>query len=98
MNGNDTLVASTANSTLFGNPGSTTFAIGPGAGRDTIYNFQNSQDTLQFNHALFANFAAAMTSATQVGANTVFAIDANDSVTLENVNKNSLAASNFRFA
>jgi hypothetical protein len=39
-----------------------------------------------------------MTNATQVGANTVFAIDANDSVTLENVNKNSLAASNFRFA
>jgi hypothetical protein len=47
---------------------------------------------------LFANYAAAMTNATQVGANTVFAIDANDSVTLENVNKSSLAASNFRFA
>jgi hypothetical protein len=98
FNGNDTLVASTANSTLFGNPGNTTFAIGPGAGQDKIYNFTTSQDTLQFNHALFANFAAAMTNATQVGANTVFAIDANDSVTLENVNKNSLAASNFRFA
>jgi hypothetical protein len=39
-----------------------------------------------------------MTNATQVGANTVFAIDANDSVTLENVNKNGLAAGNFRFA
>jgi hypothetical protein len=39
-----------------------------------------------------------MTSATQVGVNTIFAIDANDSVTLENVNKNSLAASNFRFS
>jgi ELWxxDGT repeat protein len=98
FNGNDTLVASTANSTLFGNPGNTTFAIGPGAGQDKIYNFATSQDTLQFNPALFANFAAAMTHASQVGANTVFAIDANDSVTLENVNKSSLAASNFRFA
>jgi Ca2+-binding RTX toxin-like protein len=98
FNGNDTLVASAANSTLFGNPGNTTFSIGPGAGKDTIYNFQNSQDTLQFNHALFANFAAAMTSASQVDANTVFAIDANDSVTLENVNKSSLAASNFHFS
>jgi hypothetical protein len=98
FNGNDTLVASAADTTLYGNPGNTTFAIGPGAGQDKIYNFQNSQDTLQFNHALFANFAAAMTNATQVGANTVFAIDANDSVTLENVNKSSLAASNFRFA
>jgi hypothetical protein len=98
FNGNDTLVASAANSTLFGNPGNTTFAIGPGAGQDKIYNFATSQDTMQFNPALFANFAAAMTHASQVGANTVFAIDANDSVTLENVSKNSLAASNFRFS
>jgi hypothetical protein len=98
LNGNDTLVASTANSTLFGNPGNTTFAIGPSPGQDKIYNFATGQDTLQFNHALFANFAAAMTNATQVGANTVLSIDANDSVTLENVNKNSLTASNFRFS
>jgi ELWxxDGT repeat protein len=97
LNGNDTLVASTASATLFGNPGNTTFAIGPSAGQDKIYNFATGQDTLQFNHALFVNFAAAMTNATQVGANTVFAIDANDSVTLEKVNKSSLAASNFSF-
>jgi hypothetical protein len=32
-----------------------------------------------------------------VGADTVFTIDANDTVTLDNVNKTSLTASNFHF-
>jgi hypothetical protein len=39
-----------------------------------------------------------MADATQSGANTVFTIDTHDSVTLDNVNKTSLAASNFHFS
>ena len=50
-----------------------------------------------FNASLFANFAAAMADASQVGSNTVFTIDANDTVTLDFVNKSSLTASNFHF-
>jgi hypothetical protein len=96
--GNDTLVSSPANNILYGNPGNTTFVVGPGAGNDTIENFQTTQDTLQFSPSLFANFAAAMTHATQAGANTVFAIDANDSVTLQNVTLTNLTATNFNFA
>jgi hypothetical protein len=38
-----------------------------------------------------------MASASQVGANTVFTIGRSDSVTLDNVAKTSLAASNFNF-
>ena len=95
--GNDTLVASAANNTLYLNSGATTVVIGPGSGQDTILNFQTTQDTLQFSPSLFANYAAAMTSASQVGANTVFTIDANDSVTLQNVNMANLSAANFRF-
>ena len=95
--GNDTLVASAANDTLYANPGATTVVIGPGSGQDTILNFHTTQDTLQFSPSLFANYAAAMTSASQVGANTVFTIDANDSVTLQNVNMANLSAANFRF-
>ena len=60
-------------------------------------NFSTAKDTLQFNAALFVNFAAGITNATQVGANTVFAIDAGDSVTLDKVSKSSLTASNFHF-
>ncbi len=36
-----------------------------------------------------------MNATSKVGANTVFAIDANDTVTLDNVTKTSLANSNF---
>jgi len=96
--GNDTLVASAANDTLYANPGATTVVIGPGSGQDTILNFQTTQDTLQFSPSLFGNYAAAMTSASQVGANTVFTIDANDTVTLQNVNIANLSAANFRFS
>jgi hypothetical protein len=46
---------------------------------------------------LFANYTAALNSASQVGANTVFSVDANDSVTLENVQKSNLSATNFQF-
>ena len=52
---------------------------------------------MQFNATLFANFSAAMADANQVGANTVFSIDVNNSVTLDNVTKSSLTASNFHF-
>jgi len=52
---------------------------------------------LNFNASLFANFSAAMASASQVGANTVFTIDGSDSATLDNVNKNNLTAGNFHF-
>jgi hypothetical protein len=47
---------------------------------------------------LFANFSAAMAAASQSGANTVFTIDTNDTVTLDNVTKSSLASSNFHFS
>jgi hypothetical protein len=57
-----------------------------------------TKDTLQFNSTLFSNFAAAMNAASQVGANTVFTIDANDTVTLDNVTKTGLTASNFHFS
>jgi hypothetical protein len=67
-------------------------------GLDTVTNFGVAKDTLAFNATLFANFSAAMASAGQVGANTVFTIDADDKVTLDNVNKTSLTASNFHFA
>ena len=52
---------------------------------------------MQFNATLFSNFTAAMNHASQSGANTVFTIDTNDTVTLDNITKSSLTASNFRF-
>ena len=63
-----------------------------------VTNFGTAKDTLQFNATLFSNFTAAMNHASQSGANTVFTIDANDTVTLDSVTKTSLTAANFRLA
>ena len=87
-----------AGTTMTGGAGGDTFAFPNVMGHDSVTNFGTTKDTLNFNASLFANFAAAMSSASQVGANTVFTIDANDSVTLDNVAKTSLTASNFHFS
>jgi hypothetical protein len=92
------VVTGTAGTTMTGGTGRDTFAFPNAMGHDSVTNFGTAKDTLNFNATLFANFTAAMADATQVGANTVFTIDANDTVTLDNVNKTSLTAGNFRFA
>jgi len=91
-------VTGTAGTTLTGGAGHDTFAFPNAMGQDEVTNFGTAKDTLNFNASLFANFSAAMASASQVGANTVFTIDGSDSVTLDNVTKSSLAPSNFHFS
>jgi len=90
-------VTGTAGTTMTGGTGADTFAFPNVMGHDAVTNFGIAKDTLQFSATLFANFAAAMATASQAGANTVFTIDANDTVTLDNVNKSNLTASNFHF-
>ncbi len=90
-------VTGTAGTIMTGGTGHDTFAFPNVMGHDEVTNFGIAKDTLQFNATLFANFTAAMNAASQVGANTVFTIDANDTVTLDNVTKTSLTASNFHF-
>ncbi len=92
-------VLTTACVTLVGGSGRDTFDFAYNVtGKDTVTNFHTNKDVLQFNTSLFANFAAAMSHASQVGANTVITIDSHDSITLQNVNKTSLTANNFHFA
>jgi Ca2+-binding RTX toxin-like protein len=97
--GADTLyVTGTAGTIMTGGAGHDTFAFPNVMGKDEVTNFGLAKDTLQFNMTLFSNFTAAMNAASQAGANTVFTIDANDSVTLDNVTKTSLTAGNFHFS
>ena len=72
------------------------FAFNTGFGNNTVTDFNTSRDVLQFNHALFVNFAAAMADTKQVGANTAITYDANDSVALTGVAASHLTASNFK--
>jgi len=96
--GADTLyVAGTAGTIMTGGAGADTFAFPNVMGHDEVTNFGIAKDTLQFNATLFSNFTAAMSAASQVGANTVFTVDTNDTVTLDNVTKTSLTAGNFHF-
>jgi len=90
-------VTGVAGTILTGGAGADTFAFPDAMGHDEVTNFGVAKDTLQFNMTLFSNFTAAMNHASQSGANTVFTIDTNDTVTLDNVTKTSLTAGNFHF-
>ena len=97
--GTDTLYVCEGNgTTLVGGAGKDTFVFAVNqVGKDTITNFRASNEVLQFNSSLFANYSAAMTHTSQVGANTVITIDGQDTITLQNVAKTSLTANNFHF-
>ncbi len=53
---------------------------------------------LEFSIGLFADFDTAIASADQIGSDTVFAVDAETTLTLRGVQLASLAADDFRFA
>ncbi len=96
--GADTLVATgIAGTVMTGGAGADTFAFPNQMGHDVVTNFGLAKDTLQFSATLFANFSAAMAAASRIGLNTVFSIDASDTVQLNNITKTSLTASNFHF-
>ena len=83
---------------LTGRGGNDTFVFNPGFGNDKITDFDPSNDVIQFNLALFANYSPAMANTKQVGPDTVIAFNSNDAVTLANVSASSLSSSNFKFS
>jgi hypothetical protein len=66
-------------------------------GDSTITDVNTSRDVLQFNPALFVNYAAAMADTKQVGLDSAITYDSNDKVTLVGVAASHLTASNFKF-
>jgi T5SS/PEP-CTERM-associated repeat protein len=75
------------------NAGSTGF----GFGDDAIFGFNASKDKIQFSTSQFANFAAVMAAAKQVGDDTVITGDGTDTIYLDDVQRSSLTASDFVF-
>jgi autotransporter passenger strand-loop-strand repeat protein len=96
-NGNDTVFAGMSGMFTFGN-GQDTVAFSaatPAAlGAQTISGFNAQHDQIDFNPALFVNFAAVLHDATQRGANTIITAAPGDTVTLLNVAMTSLTANN----
>ena len=73
------------------------FGVGSGSltiGNETVNNFAKG-DTLEFNHLLLVNYAAAMVQ--QVGQSTIITVDPHDTVTLTGVAAASVTASAFKF-
>jgi Ca2+-binding RTX toxin-like protein len=99
--GNDTLSGGSGNDNLTGGAGNDAFDYGVGFGKDIITDFQSGaavSDYLQLHiSTTFDTFAEVYAVATQVGANTVITITANDTITLNNVLKTSLVANDFWF-
>lgn len=98
--GNDRLEGGAGTDSLTGGSGLDVFVFTPGFGKDTIADFRttgSSADALEFDADIFADFDAAMATAEQIGGDTVFTIDADNTLTLKGVALASLAQNDFHF-
>jgi len=93
--GDDILTGGTENDTFVFNLD----GAGPvDIGNDVIADFTDGQDLISIDSGIFANFAAVQASMFQIGADVVIVYDADNSITLQNVNAANLSASDFLFS
>jgi predicted metallo-beta-lactamase superfamily hydrolase len=83
------------NDILNGGPGADTFVFLQNFGTNTVNNFTPLVDALEFRQSIFANAAAVLGVAQQVGTDVVITQDAQDVVTLHNVQLANLHATDF---
>jgi Ca2+-binding RTX toxin-like protein len=98
--GDDRIEGGAGDDILTGGSGHDAFVFAAGFGKDTITDFRSSgssSDVLEFDGNVFADFDAAITAAEQVGADTVFTVDADTSLTLKGIQLASLGQDDFRF-
>lgn len=98
--GDDRLNGGAGDDILTGGSGHDVFVFAAGFGKDVITDFRStgtSSDVLEFSIGLFADFDTAMAAAGQIGADTVFSLDAETTLTLKGVQLGSLATDDFRF-
>lgn len=96
--GANVLTGGRGNDTLTGGGGKDVFVMRPGDGRDTITDFAATgadADVLRLDGYTFADFTALKAAMAQIGADTVIALSATDSVVLRNVKLSALTAANF---
>jgi hypothetical protein len=101
--GGQTLVAGSGPTTLIGGPNDAltagaaadTFVFKPNFGANTVNNFMEGTDVLQFSQSTFSDAATALSNAHQVGADVAITYDSQDVVTLHNVQLANLHTSDF---
>ncbi|BAV47445.1 Cadherin [Mesorhizobium loti] len=99
-NGSDHISGGGGDDTLTGGFGRDTFMFEIGFGHDVVTDFNTTSvghDVIQLAQSLFADFAAVQTAAVQVNADVVITHDADNTITLTNVDLNHLEASDFAF-
>ncbi len=100
-NSNNVLTGGLGADFLTGGAGNDTFVFATGFGKDKISDVQagnGATDVLQLSlGTAFDTFAEVMAVSTQVGADTVITISANDTITLTGLLKTSLVADDFIF-
>jgi len=89
--GNDTLIGGTGDDNLIGGAGQDVFLFNDGDGADIVKDFQNNVDTVRLLDYGFADVAAALATATEVGSDIIFALGNGDFLTVENVTINQIA-------
>ncbi|BAQ16726.1 FG-GAP-like repeat-containing protein [Methyloceanibacter caenitepidi] len=93
---NETFDGGIGNDTLTGGQGADTFHFDAGFGQDTIVDFTPDEDLIEFASGLFVDQAAVLAATADDGlGNTVVALDANNTVTLEGVLKAQLDQDDF---
>ncbi|PDT11441.1 hypothetical protein CO670_29805, partial [Rhizobium sp. J15] len=98
--GADSIHAGAGDDILIGLDGDDTFVFRSAFGGDIINDFvagAQSADIIDVGMDMFADFASVLAAASQVGADTVIAHDANTSITLKNVALANLHQDDFRF-
>jgi hypothetical protein len=97
----DSIQGSAGNDTLQGMGGSDAFVyLTTSFGNDTITDFvagAGTDDFIQFDDTVFADFNAVMAAASQVGPNTVITLSAGNTITLQNVTLATLHQNDFLF-
>ena len=92
--GDDLITNSAPNELLYGDSGHDTFVFSGNIGKDTIVDFNASADSVQLSQNAFADFAAVLAHATQVGSDVTITIDSSNSVTLHNTTLSQLTNQN----
>jgi len=101
INGNagiDTIIGGSGNDTLTGGTGNDKFVFQTGFGVDTINDFtvgSGSDDVIEFQNGIFANFAAVQSASQQVGSDVQITVDASNSILLKNVTLGNLHQDDF---